>query len=210
MNWSPRSTKAMPPERPRSSRPSTSVPRNSIISSRSPTWTATWLIPTRRATCLLGNLGPDRGELDDRRRCSGHVLHARPLPDRVVLLAAGEEVRRRQALRREDGPVGASPRDGEPGLDPRPANRLERSVHDPGILLDERPHVAVRLAHLDVDLGARLAQLHVGGEAAQELQMLLEQRVVMVARDEVDDRLFGVARDAVWMDVPLAPLRRLG
>src|SRR6476659_3016245 len=141
MNWSPRSTNAIPPDRPRSSRPSTSLPRKSIISSRSATCTATWLIPTRRAMCLLGNLGPDRGELDDRGRGGGHVLDARPLPHGVVLLAAREEVRRRQTLRREHGSVGASARDREPGLDPGAADRLERSVHDPRILLDERPHV---------------------------------------------------------------------
>ena len=33
--------------------------------------------------------------------------------------------------------------------------------------------------------------------------------VVVVASDEVDDRLLGVPRDAVWMDVPLATLSRL-
>ena len=37
-----------------------------------------------------------------------------------------------------------------------------------------------------------------------------EPLVVVVARDEVDDRLFGVARDPVRMDVPLATLCRLG
>ena len=36
-------------------------------------------------------------ELDDRRGRGGHVLHARPLAHRVVLLPAGEEVRGRQA-----------------------------------------------------------------------------------------------------------------
>ena len=38
------------PAPPAELEPSTSVPRNAIISSRSPTWTATWLMPTSRAT----------------------------------------------------------------------------------------------------------------------------------------------------------------
>ena len=40
--------------------------------------------------------------------------------------------------------------------------------------------------------------------------MRREQLVVVVARDEVDDRLLGRARDAMRMDVALATLGRLG
>ena len=69
--------------------------------------------PTR-----LRSAPPRPGELDEHRRCGGHVLHARPLPARVVLGAAGEEIRRRQAAVREAGAVGAAADDRVHGLDP--------------------------------------------------------------------------------------------
>src|SRR6188472_952915 len=220
MNWSPRSTKAMPPERPRNSRSSTRRPRKAIASSRSPTWTATWLIPTsramrrtlapaRHAALLRGRLGPHAGELDDGRRRRRHVLHARPLAHRVVLLTAREEVRRREAASRELRAVRPAPRDRHARLDARAADRLERGLDNAGVLLDERPHVAVRMLDLDLDLRARLAYLHLTRERLQELEMLREQLVVVVARDEVDDRLLSAAGDAVRVDVALAALCRL-
>ena len=73
---------------------------------------------------------PDAGELDDRRGRSSHVLHARPLADRVVLLPAGEEVRRRQSLRREHGAVRPAAGDRKARLDTGPPDRLERRVDD--------------------------------------------------------------------------------
>src|SRR5262245_40457538 len=141
MNWSPRSTNAIPPLRPRSSSPSTSFPRNSSISSRSPTCTATWLMPTRRAMSgrtlpLDRGFRPDLGEVDDGGGCGSHVLNARPLADRVVLLAAGEEIRRREALCRQDGAVRSAARDGEARLHAGPTDRLERRVDDARVLLD--------------------------------------------------------------------------
>jgi hypothetical protein len=66
------------------------------------------------------------------------------------------------------------------------------------------------VSHLDVDLRAWLASLDLLGEAAQEVEMPLEERVVVISSDEVHDRLFRIARDAMGMDVPLAPLGRLG
>ena len=121
----------------------------------------------------------------------------------------GEEVRRRQALRREDGAVGAAARDREPRLDAGAPDRLERGVDDPRVLLDVRPHVAVRVAHLDLHVRAGLAHLDLTGELAQELHVLREELVVVIAGDEVDDGLLRVARDAARVDVALPRLGRL-
>src|SRR6188472_2510484 len=175
MNWSPRSTNAMCPPRPRSSTRSTSSPRNSSISPMSPTCTATWLIPTSLAMGLAGRLGPNAGQVHDRRGRGRHVLDAGPFADRVVLLAAREQVRGRQPLGRQHGAVRAAACDREPGLDARTSNRLQRSLDHARVLLDERPHVPVRVLHLDVDLRARLTSLDLLGEITQELQMLLEE-----------------------------------
>src|SRR5262245_9129039 len=169
MNWSPRSTNAMRPPRPRSSSRSTSLPRNSSISPMSPTCTATWLMPTSLAIGLARRLGPHARQVHDRRRGGGHVLDARPLADRVVLLAAGEQVRGRQALGRQDRAVRAAPCDREPWLDAGAPNRLQRSLDNARVLLDERAHVPIRVSHLDVDLRARLTSLDLPGEVAQEV-----------------------------------------
>ena len=120
------------------------------------------------------------------RRRRGHVLHARPLANRVVLLSTGEEVRGRQTLRREHGAVRPAAGDRELRLDACAPDRLERRFDDARILLDVRAHVAIGIAHLDVDVRARLLLREPVRELAQELDVLLEQRVVVVARDEVD------------------------
>src|SRR6187200_3296730 len=185
MNWSPRSTNAMCPPRPRSSTRSTSSPRNSSISPMSPTCTATWLIPTSLAMGLAGRLGPNAGQVHDRRGRGRHVLDAGPFADRVVLLAAREQVRGRQPLGRQHRAVRAAPCDREAGLDAGAANRLQRSLHDERVLLDERTHVSIRVSHLDVDLRARLASLDAAREIAQEVEVLLEERVVVIAGDEI-------------------------
>ena len=77
-----------------------------------------------RVSTLSGLLAPDAHELHDRRRRRGHVLHARPLAPRVVLLPAGEEVRRRQPHRGQARAVGAAADDRAHRLDARAANRL--------------------------------------------------------------------------------------
>ena len=148
--------------------------------------------------------------MDDRRGGCGHVLHARPLAHGVVLLPAREEVRRRKSLRGEHGAVRSAPRDREPRLDAGAPDRLERGLDDTRVLLDEGAHVAVRVAHLDLDVCTRLTHLDLLGELLEELDVLCEKRVVVIARDEVDDRLFRVAGDAMRMDVALAAFGRLG
>ena len=52
--------------------------------------------------------GPDLGEMDDRGDGGAHVLNAGPLALAVVVVAAGEDVRRRQPLLGEPRAVGAA------------------------------------------------------------------------------------------------------
>ncbi len=115
-----------------------------------------------------------------------------------------------KALRGEHCAVRPSARDREPGLDARPADGLEGRLDHTRGLVDVRPHVAIRVPLLDLDVGARLACGDLGGKIAQKLDMRLEQIVVVVTRDEVDDRLFRASGDAVRVDVALPILRRLG
>ena len=64
-------------------------------------------------------LGPQLHELDDRRGADGHVLRGDPLAERVELLAARVDVRRRQAHLGEPRPVGAA------------ADRVQRRLRRP-------------------------------------------------------------------------------
>ena len=115
-----------------------------------------------------------------------------------------------KTLRGEHRAVRPPARDREPGLDARPADGLERRLDHTRGLVDVRPHVAIRVPSLDLDVSARLACGDLGGEIAQKLDMRLEQLVVVITRDEVDDRLFRTSGDAVGMDVSLTILRGLG
>ena len=61
---------------------------------------------------------PDLREPDDRRGRGGHLLHRGPLAHRVVLVAAVEDVRRRQAHLGQQRAVGAAADRRADGLDP--------------------------------------------------------------------------------------------
>ncbi len=104
---------------------------------------------------------------------------------RVVVLAAGEEVRRGQAALGEPRAVGAA-------ADDRPAPARRRRAGSPprrqrrrrGCWSSTCAHVPVRLLDLDVHARARLALGDLVGQPAQERDVLLEHRVVVVAHDE--------------------------
>src|SRR5690242_4353658 len=81
--------------------------------------------PPTRAGCRSALLlGPDLRELDDRRRREAHVLDADPLALAVRVVAAGEDVRRRQAPLGERGAVGAAANRGPSRLEPDPPDRF--------------------------------------------------------------------------------------
>ena len=86
-----------------------------------------------------------------------HVLHRRPLAHRVVLVAAGEQVRRRQPARAEDRAVGAAADRDAARLEALAAQRLLRRGDDLRALVEERPHVRVLRRDLDLDV-ARAAR----------------------------------------------------
>ena len=75
---------------------------------------------------------PHLGEADDRRRRGGHVLDRGPLAHRVVLVAAGEDVRRRQPHLAQPRAVGAAAdRRAGPARSPRPGSPPRRPRSPP-------------------------------------------------------------------------------
>src|SRR3954471_21261858 len=95
-------------------------------------------------------LGPDLGELDDGGRGEAHVLDADPLALAVGLLAAREEVRRRQALLGQRRAVGAAADRRLARLESEAPDRLFRGGDDLRPLQQLVAHVAVRDRRLDL------------------------------------------------------------
>ena len=81
-----------------------------------------------------------------------------PLAQRVVVLPAGEEVRRRQPLLRETRAVGAAADDRVHRLDACTPDRLLGDGDDLGVPVEHLPHVAVLLLDLERERRARLAR----------------------------------------------------
>src|SRR3954451_21832638 len=80
---------------------------------------------SRSASTLTGYpsiLTPDPGELDDRERGESHVLDADPFALAVGVMAAREDVRRRQPHLGERGAVGAAADRRLLRLEPDPAD----------------------------------------------------------------------------------------
>ena len=205
MNWSPRSTNVMFATLPRSVTSSKIRRKNASISSAFADLHRDVVDadePRHAASVTRARPArPDARELDDRRGSRRHVLHARPLAHRVVFLAAGEEVRRRQAARRAQ-------------RRPCPACDRERRLHPARRIASSAASTTRGLCSMygrmfwyesrtfDSECRPRLAGCHVRDEAFEQRQVLFEQRVVVVAGDEVDDRLLDVAGDPVWMEEP--------
>src|SRR5437763_16343272 len=75
------------------------------------------------SVCALA-LSPYARELDERSGIEAHVLDADPLALAVRVVAAGEDVRRRQPHLRQRRPVGAASDRGAPRLEPDAAYGL--------------------------------------------------------------------------------------
>src|SRR3954465_5022402 len=88
-------------------------------------------------------LGPLAGGPYDHRRGGRHVLHRDPLAHRVELVAAGEEVRRRQAPRAQDGAVGTAADRPVDRLDALGANRALGGGRHLRVRLEVAAHVRV-------------------------------------------------------------------
>ena len=156
----------------------------------------------RRWTLSVAQLA---GQPHDHRGGRGHVLHRRPLAHRVELVAAGEEVRGRQRR----GRSGSSRRCRRGSARARP--RAPRRGSPRAALLDDlrerlevAAHVRVLVLDLDLEPGARLVGDDLLGGPPHERDVLLEQLVVEVARDQLDRRARGRDVDVVGVDEPLA------
>src|SRR5205823_14941590 len=123
---------------------------------------------SRCAPLRRNALRPDLRKLDDRRRREAHVLDADPLALAVRLLAAGEDVRRRQPLLRQSRAVGAAADRRLARLEPGPADRLLERADDLGTLLQGVAHVAVGDRRLDLDRRARVETGDLGRDVAEE------------------------------------------
>src|SRR6185312_13010130 len=111
-------------------------------------------LPTTAATMNRGCgrlRRPDLGELDDRRRGEAHVLDADPLALAVRVVAAGEDVRRRQAHLGERGAVRAAANRSPLRLEADAADGFLEVRDDLRMVVERAAHVAVLDARLDVD-----------------------------------------------------------
>ena len=138
-------------------------------------------------------------------------LQRRPLAHRVVLVASGEHVRRRQTHLADSSEPSVPPRIGRPNrLDPLVADRLLGGRDDLGFWRDERFHVAVLLAHLEVHVRAGEGHQHLVGDDSQQRNVRLQQVIVEVAHDQPQFGARGVTLDQVRMHETLASRGRLG
>src|SRR3954453_2423702 len=100
--------------------------------------------------------GPHPRELDERRGGEAHVLDADPLALAVRVVAAGEDVRGRQAHLRQRRAVRPASDRRLLRLEADAADRLLEVRDDLGALLEARARVAVLDPVLDLDRAARL------------------------------------------------------
>ena len=91
----------------------------------------------------------------------------------MVILAAGEDVRRGESLSvRRDPSV--PPRIGTHLARARPAWWLPRGIQPSRVLLDAVPHVPIRFADLEFDPRFGVQRLDFGDDLAQEFVLLLQ------------------------------------
>ena len=126
------------------------------------------------------------------------------------MLAAGEEVRRRQALLGQAGAVGAAADDAPHRLDARTPDRLLGRVDDLRVPVEDVAHVAVLPLDGERVRGSRLAADDLRDDAAHALDVLLELRVVVVAGDHPERRLRRGTGHPLGVHEALAPVGRLG
>src|SRR5256714_12265120 len=129
----------------------------------------------------LGGLSPHAGQLDERGRGAAHVLDTDPLALAVRVVAAREDVRRRQAHLGEGRAVGAAADRRLLRLETDAPDRLLEVRADLGIPLERGARVAVLDAVVDLDRAARLGGADVVREAGQKGDVLGEAVVVEVA-----------------------------
>src|ERR1700730_13778178 len=142
--------------------------------------------PTRYPSnsLLLGLFGPELGQFDDRGAREAHVLDANPLALAVGVVAAREDVRRREAHLGQRRAVGAAADRRPLRLEADPPNGLLEVRGDLRMLLERVSHVAVLDAGLDLDRAALVGRRDLARNPAQELDVLVEQVVLEVADDE--------------------------
>src|SRR5436190_18419608 len=128
----------------------------------------------------LGGLSPHAGQLDERGRGEAHVLDTDPLALAVRVVAAREDVRRRQAHLGERRAVGAAADRRLLRLETDAPDRLLEVRADLGIPLERGARVAVLDAVLDLDCAARLGGADVVRKAGQKGDVLGEAVVVEV------------------------------
>src|SRR6266404_2364436 len=112
--------------------------------------------PTRYPSnrLLLGSFGPELRQLDDRRAREAHVFNANPLALAVGVVAAREDVRRRQAHLGQRRAVGAASDCRPLRLEADTAYCLLEVRNDLRVLLEPVAHVAVLSARVDLDRAA--------------------------------------------------------
>ena len=152
---------------------------------------------------------PDLAQLDDRRRGEAHVLDADPLALAVGVVAAREDVRRRQAHLGQRRAVGAAADRGPLRLEADAADGLLEVRDDLRMLLERVAHVAVLDARLDLDRAALVGRRNLRGDRRAGTRCAIEQIVLEVADDEAQLDLRRVAGDHDGMHVALALLGRL-
>src|SRR5207247_2360063 len=170
-------------------------------------WASAWGSCSRGAGC---GVGPDLHERDDGGARETHVLDADPLPLAVRVVAAGKDVRRRQAHLGERRAVGAAPDRRLLRLEADAAYRLLEVRDDLGVLPQRVAHVAVLDERLDLDRAALVGRRHLRRDRAQQLDVLVEHVVLEVADNEAQLHLRGVAGDHDRMQEAFALIGRLG
>ena len=94
-------------------------------------------------------------------------------------------------------------------LDSCASDRRLGSRDDLGVTIEHAPHVSVLLLDLELERRLRLPLDDLRRELSNELHVLRELLVVVVAGDQHERRRRGVPEDPRRMDEPLAVLGRL-
>ncbi len=127
------------------------------------------------------------------------------------VVAAGRDVGAGQAAERQLRAVGAAASGNQHGLDAHLAVCLDGKVNQALVRSGELlGHVAVLLAHGNLDGALAVTGVHESGDAAQHGLALIEGRGVKVAQDVVQVDLVGRAGDLHGVIVALATLGVLG
>src|SRR4051794_41294881 len=125
-----------------------------------------------------GLLCPDFRNFHDRRSGEAHVLDADPLALAVGVVAAREDVRRRQPHLGERRAVGAASNRSRPRLEPDTADSLLEVRDDLRVLLQRVAHVAVLDERLDLDRATVVARRNLRGDLPQEIDVPVEEIVL--------------------------------